>query len=238
MKLETADHPTAPKLDAFAAGDEDASVADHLRACDACRAYVDDLREQANTFRASIDPRAFAEKIRERSESAGVAIAKRSRSGVILGISASTLAMAAAIFLWLRVASPTPQSQIASNTSEASHFKGSMSVRVIRDRKGHQENFTGPFVVHAGDRIRIEVGIDHASSVTAGFLADDGTWTPILVPTELEAGTSYSDLAARFDDAPVHASLIVGTPEAVDRARRSHTFNDVIAWRVTSEPGP
>ena len=54
----------------------------------------------------------------------------------------------------------------------------------------------------------------------------------------LEAGTHYSELAARFDNSPTRATLVVGDPAAVDRARRTRDFGGVVAWRVTSQAGP
>jgi hypothetical protein len=58
----------------------------------------------------------------------------------------------------------------------------------------------------------------------------------LLSPAVLEAGVHYSDLDARFDEAPVDALLLVGPPDAVGRARRTRDFAGVVAWRVTREP--
>ena len=55
-------------------------------------------------------------------------------------------------------------------------------------------------------------------------------------PVALNAGTHYSDLAARFDDTPTDAILLVGSPADVERARKSRNFEGVVAWRVTSTP--
>jgi hypothetical protein len=55
-------------------------------------------------------------------------------------------------------------------------------------------------------------------------------------PVALSAGTHYSDLAARFDDTPTDAILLVGSPSDVEQARKSRNFDGVVAWRVTSSP--
>jgi hypothetical protein len=51
----------------------------------------------------------------------------------------------------------------------------------------------------------------------------------------LTPGTHFSENAARFDETPASATLLVGTPAAVDRARQTRDFAEVVAWRVTSE---
>jgi hypothetical protein len=60
----------------------------------------------------------------------------------------------------------------------------------------------------------------------------------LLAPVALEAGTHYSELAARFDESPTRATLLVGDPGDIGRARASRDFARVVAWRVTSEAAP
>jgi hypothetical protein len=110
-------------------------------------------------------------------------------------------------------------------------------VAVVRERSGRQERLTAPFEVEPGDRVRVEVDVDRDQPVAAGLLAADGNWTPLLSAVPLGPGTHYSELAARFDDRPTDAVLVVGAPADVDRARRTRNFADVIAWRVRSAPG-
>jgi hypothetical protein len=119
-----------------------------------------------------------------------------------------------------------------------SRFKGGLVVAVVRDRGGRQERLAGPFPVRAGDRVRVEVSTDRDRPLAAGLLTDEGEWVTLLAPVALEAGTHYSELAARFDESPTRATLLVGDPEDVERARASRDFVRVVAWRVTSEAAP
>jgi hypothetical protein len=224
-------HPPAIKLDAIAAGDADAQAALHLETCEACRAYVDALRAGAEGFRAKKSASEFAAAVQRRSESRAPA--------KVLWLFAPAVVAAAAVVLWLRaplrggevgrLPSPAPTAE------GAARFKGETSVAVVRERDGHQERIVGPFGVRAGDRIRVEVAVDREGPITAGLLSDDATWIPLLAPAALEAGTHYSELAAHFDDTETRATLLVGTPDAVQRARETKRFDGVIAWRVTSD---
>jgi hypothetical protein len=231
-------HPPAFKLDALAAGDQDATTRAHLATCEACSAYVKKLDGEAAAFRATSDPAAFAE-----------AVATRARRPTLLRslgrgawYAAPTLAVAAAIALWVGRSNPgvpgTVTDVVGPMAEAHLHFKGGMSVVAVRERGGVQERLSGPFEVAPNDRVRVEVAVDHDEPVVAGLLSGDGTWTPLLAPAELTAGTHFSELAARFDDKPTDALLLVGAPDDVARARATRTFDGIVAWRIRSEPGP
>ena len=245
-EVDETTHPAAPKLEAVAAGEEPGAIGAHLAACEACTAYVAKLREEVAAFRTKTDANAFAEKIRVRAVASEAAApmhreARGERRGTkVVWLMGPLLAAAAAVLLWLRVAPESPVVAPEGSSSVASgyvaRFKGGIAVAVVRDRDGHQDRLTGPFEVEASDRIRVEVAVDHDEPIVAGLLAADGTWTPLLTPTFLSAGTHYSELAARFDDTPTDALLIVGSPEDVTRARTTRNVEGVVAWRVRSAP--
>ena len=142
--------------------------------------------------------------------------------------------------MWVRTGAPDAprgaSSGVAAVDESRVHFKGGLSVAVIRERGGAQERLSGPFEVLPSDRIRVEVAVDRDAPVSAGLLSADGTWTPLLAPTELSPGTHFSELAARFDDTPTDATLLVGAPDDVARARKTQRFEGVVAWRVRSKP--
>jgi hypothetical protein len=125
-----------------------------------------------------------------------------------------------------------------AGTTAESRFKGGLVVAVVRERAGRQERLAGPFQVRADDRVRIEVSTDHDGPLAGGLLTDAGEWTALLAPVALEAGTHYSELAARFDASPTFATLLVGPPGDVERARATRDFAGLVAWRVTSEVTP
>lgn len=238
-------HPASHRLDAVAAGDADEGVAAHLGSCEACARQVAELREQAARFRGANDADAFV-------AGAQASATRRLRSSAIarIGFVAAPLLAAAVVLLLLRARPPdgapglvTPgtvatTAPSTTATTAESHFKGGMVVAVVREREGKQERLVGPFQVRAGDRVRVEVSTDHAGPLAAGLLTDAGEWVTLLAPVALESGTHYSELDARFDDTPTRATLLVGTPDDVARARATRDFGQVVAWRITSEAGP
>ncbi len=231
-------HPAAPRLEAVAAGDEPGAIAAHLEACEACASYVAQLKGEAAAFREEVDPAAFAEAVRVRATASGPR-----RGATVIWRVGPTVA-AAAMLLWLRA---RPDVQVSTGADigavssaapapDVARFKGGLAVAAIRERDGRQERLSGPFEVEPSDRIRVEISVDRDEPVTAGLLSNDGTWTVLETPVALSAGTHYSDLAARFDDTPTDAILLVGSPADVDHARKSRNFEGVVAWRVTSAP--
>lgn len=240
MKLPTGSsspHPPPYRLEALAAGDDDAAARAHVAACEACAQYLDGLRARAERFRAANDAGAFVQRAAVRS--ARRRAARWSRAATI----AAPLVAAAAVLVWVRgrprdATHTAPATRPPAAYAPDLRFKGGLAVAVIRDRGGRQERLAGDIHVRAGDRVRVEVSTDHESPVTAGLLLDDGQWVPLLAPASLAAGTHYSEVDARFDPSPTHATLLVGAPADVDRARRTHDFAGVVAWRVDGEAGP
>jgi hypothetical protein len=224
---------------------------------------VDELRTQAARFRERTDAAAFVSKVRASADAAPApptTASPRGRSAraasiARIGYVAGPLLAAALVLLVVRgrgqgdgapaIPGTTPSLQATvgatattATTAAESRFKGGLVVAVVRERAGHQERLTGPFQVRAGDRVRVEVSIDREGPVAAGLLTDEGEWVALLAPAALEAGTHFSELAARFDESPTRATLVVGEPEAVQRARATRDFVGVVAWRVTNEAAP
>jgi hypothetical protein len=236
---ESPKHPAAYRLDAVAAGDADAGVTAHLATCDVCTGHVEKLRGAAARFRASHDANAFVARAQ-----AGARAGERAPWAMRAGMVAAPLLAAALVLLVVRArpgdggaggVSTGPSAGASTGPAVESRFKGGLVVAVVRERDGRQERLAGPFQVRAGDRVRVEVSTDHAAPLAAGLLTDDGEWVTLLAPAALEAGTHYSEQAARFDESPTHATLLVGDPEDVGRARASRDFTTLLAWRVTSE---
>lgn len=235
-------HPPARCLDALAAGDLDSGASAHVESCEACTRYVDQLRERAARFRDENDARAFVARAVSR---AGTRPARSPVAHVARAM--FPVVAAAALLLVLVRARPQGGARPPATTAEQvartggppeARFKGGLVVVLVREREGVQQRFSGPLQVLAGDRLRVEVSTDHDGALAAGLLTDDGEWVQLLASSELEAGTHYSELAARFDDSPTRATLVVGDPGAVDRARRTRDFGGVVAWRVTTQAGP
>jgi hypothetical protein len=229
-------HPAAHRLEALAAGDEDAKVSEHVASCEGCARYVKALEQEANTFRRRSDAAGPL-----RRAVAQVEGGSRARWAARTAALAGPLLAAAVVLLLVRPRSgsttPVPSAEPLAppGSSGEMRFKGELSVAAIRERGGRQERLVGPFAVRPSDAVRVEVSVDQAGPLTAGLLTDEGEWVVLLLPASVTAGTHYSERAARFDATPTHATLLVGAPAAVDRARRTRDFAGLIAWRVTSE---
>jgi hypothetical protein len=235
------EHPSPLRLDAIAAGEDDARASTHLASCEECAGYVHALRRGAQGFRDRREGRdgkeagGYVTRVLERMQRA----TRSRRRAQIIGLATPLLA-AAALLLLVRgrprqeivVPGAGPSAPVESGEMR---FKGELSVAVIRERDGRQERIVGPFGVRAADGIRIEMSVDREGPVTAGLLTDGGDWIVLLAPTALTPGTHYSEHAARFDETPTRATLLVGTPSAIDRARHTRDFTGLIAWRVTSD---
>jgi hypothetical protein len=238
------EHPAPMRLEALAAGDEDASARHHLVSCAGCRQYVEALGRQARAFAQRPDAEGPLRRALARPPASA-----RSR-GPLLAVLATPLVAAAAVLVLVlgRVRPITTDPQQASalapqplppgDTPSPSdmRFKGALSVGAIRDRGGRQERLAGPFAVRAGDAVRIEVSVDREGPITAGLLTDDGEWVVLLAPAVLVKGTHDSEQSARFDATPTAAMLLVGDPVAVQRARQTRDFSGLVAWKVTREP--
>jgi hypothetical protein len=255
---ESPKHPAAHRLDAVAAGDADEGVTAHFATCEACTRHVEELRGEAGRFRAAHDANAFVARVQaaaqvRKPEREGDRRTSRASWVARIGVVAGPVLAAALVLLLVRARSgdgggagggvgPSVAVPAATGPSTGpaaeSRFKGGLVVAVVRERSGRQERLAGPFQVRAGDRVRVEVSTDHDGPLAAGLLTDEGQWVTLLAPVALEAGTHYSELAARFDESPTRATLLVGDPEDVGRARASRDFARIVAWRVTSEAAP
>jgi hypothetical protein len=224
--MTKAAHPAVFRLDALAAGDRDQEAAEHLVACPECRAYVESVTAE---FLAA--PRADAPMFVEEVVRAEQRRAVRRPAWV--WAAASAVALAACLLLLVRTTGG-PSTDLP--TRAETHFKGGIQLAVIRDRDGHQERLATSLPARAGDRVRIELGVDSARPVEAGILATDGTWTLLLAPAELEAGVHYSEEGARFQDDAVEGWILAGAPEAVEDARKRRNFDAVRVIPIVAEP--
>lgn len=228
-------HPNAIRLEAVAAGDADAEVDAHLETCAECKDYVTRLAAEARA--ATTDGDAFVAKLAAKVEEPEGAPQASSAGAKVYRFAwiAAPLAIAAALFLILRPAGTRPLDPVGSSGDPATRFKGGIQVAIVLDREGDQRRVVNEVRVRPGDRIRAEVAVDSAQPLLAGMLGNDGTWVVLLAPTTLEAGTHFSERAARFDEAPTEGHVLVGHPDAVERARKTRRFDDVRAIPVVRD---
>jgi hypothetical protein len=251
------EHPPLFRLDAVAAGDDDERLAAHLEACESCAAYVTRAAEMAARFRAGQgeDAERFIASLETLSAAGGAADASSSadrggpletagaprRASVFVMMPraawiAAPLLAAAALLLIVRGTHEVPHAPEPSVSGEPSfRFKGKLQLAVVRDRQGDQSRVATEVTVRPGDRLRVEVGVNDTRPIEVGFLGEDGTWVLLLAPAVIEAGTHFSERAARFDDTPTAGWIVAGHPEDVARARVSRTFDAVSAIPVIVE---
>jgi hypothetical protein len=148
---------------------------------------------------------------------------------------AGPLLAAALVFHVVRRPSSRDDPSPAPTTESANRFKGDIQLAVVLDRGGDQRRLTTEVAVRPGDRVRVEIGVDSARPLVVGMLGKDGTWVVLLAPATLEAGTHFSERAAKFDDTPTEGWIVAGHPDDVERARMTKSFDKVRAIPVVVE---
>ena len=131
-----------------------------------------------------------------------------------------------------------PGTVIATATGTAepdTQFKGGMQVAVVRERGGAQARFSSTVRVKPGDRLRVEVALDHEQAILGAVLADDGSYLELMPQAVRGPGTHFSERSAKIDAAPTRGTIIIGKPEAVARARETKSFEGVTTLRVELE---
>jgi hypothetical protein len=221
-------HPNSLDLEAFACGDEIAAVSAHVVACDACRTFVDRLRDLPIPKVDLPAATATVTSIFQKKNLAAIAL---------------PLAAAAILVFVFREKKPSGDATMIPSitpsvaTEEPStSFKGVRQVAVIRERDGEQKRFTGRVPVKEGDRLRVEVAIDREQTIVAGVLSEDGSYLELMPPVVRPTGTHYSEKSARVSSPPSNGTILVGTEEQVSRAKNHVANADVDQVRVEWEP--
>jgi hypothetical protein len=218
------EHPDATRLDALAAGDEDTEASQHVATCTACAEYVAELSGAARTFANTAQaPQAFVQSLRQ---------SRRGPQWRFALVVIPVLAAAAMLVVFMRA----ERFEADTAHSVATRFKGALQLAVVRERSGRQERFNGKVTVKPRDALVVELAVAEAQELSAAFLGSDGSFVLLLSPRRLSGGTHHSERAARFDDRPTSGTVIAGSPEAVERARRTRSFADVAVLSVDVAP--
>lgn len=267
---ESFEHPSALRLEALAAGDDEPAASAHVATCAACRDHVAALRRAVADFAAS--PAAVPawltatgappvhgerphrlvgdaiEPVGQPSPAGREPHPGRARRAWLsrVALVGGPLLAAALVLLVLRTSPPAAPGDpgaagAAARTGDASsgvRFKGPREVAVIRERAGQQERVVGAVSVRAGDRLRLEVSLAEPGPLAAGVLDAQGAWVLLLAPSELTAGTHFSERAVRFDEQPTSGRLLVGPPLAVEQARRGEPAEGVSEIPIVYEAMP
>ena len=231
-------HIEALRLEALAAGDEDAEAAEHVDGCVACRGYVDQLRTASEHFHRSAPNRdAFLGGLERRGEDEVRPLPARDPRVRWVRWS-PLLAVAAAAALWIGITeapSRSPSRELPATDSPDMRAKGSVGLAVIRERDGQQERLTGRVAVRPFDRLRAEVQVGTASPLRVVFIGDDGTFIELMSSARVEPGEHYAKTAVHMDEHPTAGRIVAGTRDAVERARREGRFEGVTSLKVEVE---
>jgi len=260
-------HPSSLVLEAFACGEVSgphAKVAEHLAECSACSAFVERLGGLVTTGPTAAEADALVARALARVPVAPPATARRERTRRLWLLSTSILtplAAAAAIVLLARstperdsprptssppsgAVAPAPPDRILMAPSPRSvgepdtTFKGGMQLAVVRERGGAQARFASGVRVRPGDRLRVEVALDREQAILGAVLADDGTYLELMPLAVRGPGTHFSEKSAKIDGSPTYGTIVIGTPEAVARARATKQLEGVASLRVEWESAP
>jgi hypothetical protein len=230
------------RLDAIIVGAADPDVQAHVAKCEVCAAYVASLTRGAEAFAQHEGARAddFVRRVRAREAAspAPLRAAAPTRAARWIGVAAPVVALAAGVVLYVGArgthdhGGPGPVSTVVDPGEGPARFKGGAQVAVIVDHAGAQTRRTGEVAIAPGDRIRLEIGVDRDAQLTAGVLAESGEWAELQPPALFPVGTRYSEQSITFDADVPNGWVLVGTEQAVARARTTRDFRDVIAVRV------
>lgn len=242
------EHPSPRDLEALQAGEPRDDVASHVEGCEACAAYVSALDgEQAALLRRESGA-AFARRLRtvadapgqpDGADRAGAARASSPGRAWMWGPALAAAAAVALIVLWPATGPDGGGLKPlggGGGGDDVVRLKGGPKVALIVLRDGVQTRHEGATTLRPGDRLRVEVTVPEAAVVTAGILADDGTWVPLLEGARLEAGTHTPTKTLTADAQPLKAHLLVGSPEAVAAARRSGDLSGLLALPIDGAP--
>lgn len=130
---------------------------------------------------------------------------------------------------------PAAPTAPAAPAAPDTQFKGGMQIAVVRDRGGRQERFSSTVRVRAGDRLRVEVALDQERAILGAVLADDGSYIELMPLGTRGPGTHFSERSAKIDATETHGTIIIGSPEAVARARATRQLSGVGTLRVEWE---
>ena len=117
-------------------------------------------------------------------------------------------------------------------------FKGGMQLAVVRERGGGQARFASGVRVRPGDRLRVEVALDREQAILGAVIADDGTYLELMPLAVRGPGTHFSEKSAKIDGSPTYGTIVIGTAEAVARARATKQLEGVASLRVEWENAP
>jgi len=132
--------------------------------------------------------------------------------------------------------SPGPLAMATASADDpGTSFKGSVQIAVVRERAGAQSRVLGDVEVRSGDRLRVEVALDREQAILGAVIADDGSYLEIMPARVRGRGTHYSEKSARIDEHPTGGMIVIGTPEAVAKARATMKFDGVVTMRVQPE---
>jgi hypothetical protein len=211
-------HPAKLALDAFAVGHETDAVRQHLGACPDCTRYVERLQRGSQ---ATASDRTATDRFLAETQ----ARASRRPRWATWGPVTMALAVAACLLLYLHRPKVEPE-------RVAMRFKGGVQLVVVVDHDGSQTMRTDPVELAPGDRIRLEIALDHDQEIVAGVLADDGEWAELQPTATLPIGTHYSEHSVAFDHAVPHGWVLAGPGAAVEKARKTHDLREVSALRI------
>ncbi|WP_394838565.1 hypothetical protein LVJ94_16840 [Pendulispora rubella] len=220
------EHPSAVQLEAYAVGHETSATRAHVEGCASCARYVDEIRHNAQAFaQDDVAAARFVGAVRAKQEAARDERSRRWRAGAWkMG---AAVAFAAGTFLFLQFGPLSTPGHVVPSEGPV-RFKGGTQVTVIVEHAGLQSRQPGPLELEPGDRIRLEIALDHDERVAAGVLSNAGEWADLQAPTVLKAGTHYSEQSIQFDQEVPTGVILVGPAEAIEQARKNRDFPDSV----------
>lgn len=210
-------HPSAFRLEAFHAGEPDASTAAHVGKCAECAEYLASLEEARASFAQRPGAGDFLDRVTASSPGT-----PPQRRRLFTGLLIAAALMAVFIGRWAFV-------RTLGEPSPGERLKGGPVLAAIVLRDGVQRRETGTITLRAGDRVRFEVG--GAGPLRVVVQEAGGPARTLYDGPAPETTTILPDTLA-VDDRPTEATVLAGPPDAVARGPGP----EVASLRLTSGP--
>jgi len=234
------EHPSPFRLEALMVGEADPEARDHVDGCDECRAYMDGLGREQSAMLEHEPAAAFLARpeIAAAMEAASKPEQVSAWTWLRWLLPIASVGAAAVIFL---MGAPAPGGPVGPD--EILLKGAAVSVEVIRQRTlgdgtTRQSKHVKAVPVRVGDALRIRLTLARRTHLSVAIIADrEGDWIHLTERQWFDAGEHFvPGDALGIEEGPTTGRLVVGSPDAVEAAKRGDRTAQVEWVYLRAEP--
>ena len=252
------DHPSQFALEAYAVGEANPEVENHLRTCRQCRDYVQELLLERSVMMNEIPASTFLNTPSIQAAFATHESPRRRSRWFELRFWLPTLATACAVIIWMNIGrvhvepepapiiglqdgQDIPNGPLGRMQNDIRLKGGPIRVEVSRLRDGTVQRFFNDFSVRKGDRLSIALHLGQANTLDV-VLHDEitGQWIQLATDQAFSVGRTdiTSDTSQEVTDQRTRAQILVGSSEDLKRVRAGDHVDAVKRIQITPESAP